>query len=181
MSEYHDLDADLGGDQDYDAPVEPFADIEGANRGLRRLARHLRERDAVVSVHQAEIDRIQKRLDDRLEIVEKAITWETEGLELFHRGALAQDPTAKTLHLPYGTLKARAQQPAWDIDDTVFVPWAAEHAPDLLRIVAPKPDRTAMKTALKVTEDFPVTVEGEVVPGVVVTPRDPSFTVQVAE
>lgn len=178
--EYHDLEDELAGMVDYDQPVEPFADIEGADRGLRRLARHLRERDAVTSVHQAEIDRIQKRLDDRLEIIEKAISWETEGLAMFHRGALAQDPTAKTLHLPNGTLKARAQQPTWDISPE-FIGWAALNAPDLLRVPAPQPDKAEIKKALKVNGAQALTADGEVVPGVTVTPREPSFTVSVDE
>jgi len=189
--EYAALDAELAGpDPEYDAEV-PAApgDPEGVNRALRRLARHHRERDAVTAVHQAELDRVRDRLDARLEIVDKAIAWEEEGLGMYHRARLADDPTAKTLHLPSGTLKSRGQQPAWAYDDVVFIAWAERHRPDLVRTPEPKPevDKAAAKKvlvvpALAADESGPaVTVDGEVVPGVTVTVRGPSFSVDFGE
>lgn len=188
--EHHDLIDDLAGpdpDYDVDEPADP-GDVDGVNRALRRYARLQVERDAVVTVHQAEIDRIQARLDDRLQVIDKAIAWEAEGLQMYHRARLADDAAAKTIHLPNGTLKARAQQPAFEYDDDKFLAWAQEHRPDLVRIPEPKPapDKTAVKKALAVPAldegETAAAVDpetGEQVPGVTVTVRGPSFSIDI--
>lgn len=187
--EHHDLTDDLaGGDPDYTEAPEAYGDVEGVNRALRRLARHHRERDAVVAVHQAELDRIQQRLDARLEIVDKAIAWESEGLAMYHRAVLRDDPSRKTVHLPCGTLKARAQQPQFVYDDDAVLAWAKAEAPDLVasKVVesVPKPElkRLLVVPALEEGETAAaVTSDGEVVPGVTVTMRGPSFTIDLGE
>lgn len=188
--EHHDLVDDLAGDDpDYEQPAADPGDVDGVNRALRRYARLQRERDAVVQVHEAELDRIRRRMTSRLEVIDRAIQWEADGLAMYHRARLADDPQAKTLHLPNGTLKARAQQPAWEYDDEQLLAWLTEHRPDLVRIPEPKPaaDKAAVKKALVVPSldvgesAGAVTEDGEVVPGVTVTVRGPSFSVDVDE
>ena len=80
------------------------------------------------------------------------------------------------------------QQPEWVFDDEVFIAWAVEHAPDLVRVPEPKPavDKTAAKKTLLTVEvgegaHSILTEEGEVVPGVTVTGRGPSFSVVTEE
>ena len=75
------------------------------------------------------------------------------------------------------------------LDDAVFIAWAERHRPDLVRTPEPKPevDKAAAKKvlvvpALAVDETgAAVTVDGEVVPGVTVTVRGPSFSVDFGE
>lgn len=188
--EHHDLVDDLAGpDPDYDTDVPDIpGDVDGVNRALRRLARHQRERDAVTTVHEAEIARIRDRLDARLAIIDKAIAWETEGLQMYHRARLGDDPQAKTLHLPNGTLKAKAQQPAYDYDDDAILRWAKTSHPDLVQTKTvesvPKPElkKLLVVPALDEGETAPALDEdGDVVPGVTVTVRGPSFSIDLGE
>lgn len=177
----------MGDEPDLTAVPEPPQDAEDANRKLRRIAAlraRLAEHDAF---HQAETRRLDEWLDRVETPLRRQIRWLAEGLEMWHRAVLADDPTRKTISLPCGTLKARAQQPAWSFDDEVFIAWAVEHAPSLVRIPEPKPavDRSATKQALGFDPGvdgagWAVTAEGEVVPGVTVTVRPPSFTVTTA-
>lgn len=194
-----DLDEYMAGpDPDYDQAPEPPQGADDIDQRLRRLAR-IRADIAEVDAHvAATVARAQMWAKSRLDGddpdsqyggLRGRERWEVEGLEMWHRAVLADDPSRKTISLPCGTLKSRVQQPEWVFDDEVFIAWAAEHAPELVRIPEPKPqvDKTAAKKALipatsgDCAEAPAVTEGGEVVPGVTVTVRGPSFTVVTEE
>jgi len=189
-----DLDEFLAGPEpDYDQPPEAPQDADRADEQLRRLAKVRAEIDQVEAHARAKIDQIDAWRRQRLHGDDDHTygglmgreRWLAEGLEMWHRAVLADDPSRKTISLPCGTLKSRVQQPEWVFDDEVFIAWAAEHAPELVRVPVPKPrvDKTAAKKALipatsgDCAEAPAVTEGGEVVPGVTVTVRPPSFSV----
>ena len=184
-----DLDEWMAGpDPDYDQEPEPPRDADEANRRLRRLAR-IRARIAdVEEIAARQIEQINAWAERRYEVLHARARWEQDGLEMWHRAVLAEDPSRKSISLPCGTLKSRVQQPEWVFDDEVFIAWASEHAPSLVRVPEPKPavDRNAAKKALLTVEvgegaHSILTEEGDVVPGVVVTVRPPSFSVVTEE
>jgi phage host-nuclease inhibitor protein Gam len=102
-------------------------------------------------------------------------------LELYHRDVvLADDPKAKTVTLPHGTLKARKSPDRWEFDEA-FLDWARNIAPEFIR-TKEEADKALAKKTLKVAPnghavyDLP---QGPVdVPSVTVTPGDISFTVE---
>ena len=98
-------------------------------------------------------------------IVEQRRRWSVAELERtlqqYHEARLADDASAKTLRLPAGELRSRATGPSWQFDPVVFVPWAEEHAPEVLRTKV-EVDKAAAKAAL----GHRVLVDGEEVPGV---------------
>ena len=186
-----DLDEFLMGDEpDWDSPPEAPRDADRADEQLRRLAKVRAEMAQIGDHAQAEIERIQEWHARRVEVLAGRERWLAEGLEMWHRAVLADDPSRKTISLPCGTLKSRSQQPVWVFDDEVFIAWARENAPELVRVPEPKPqvDKAAAKKALHITSgDLPaeaalaITDDGEVVPGVTVQVRGPSFTVVTEE
>lgn len=188
-----DLDEYLAGpDPDYDTDPEPPQDADQADKRLRRLAK-IRAAIARDEQHAAsQIEQIGAWLDARLSVHRKAERWEQEGLEMWHRAVLAEDPSRKTISLPCGTLKSRVQQPVWEFDDEAFIAWALDQNrhPELVRIPEPKPavDKAAAKKALHLPpltageSCVPIDEDtGEMVPGVTVTVRPPSFTVVTEE
>ncbi len=186
--EYADLDDALAPEEDYDQPPSDPGDIEGVNRALRRLARHTRERANVLDVADAEVARIRAWAEGRCEIHDKAITWESEGLEMYHRARLRDDPTLKTISLPYGTLKAAGgeREYAWTYDDEALIRWARASAPDLVETVY-KVGKTELKKALfkpaiEEGETAPaIDSDGDAVPGVTVTRRGPQFSINLGD
>lgn len=182
-----DLDEYLAGDEpDYDADVEAPQDADEVDRRLRRLSKVRAEMAQIGEHAQAQIVRINEWHARRVEVLAGKERWLEEGLEMWHRAVLSEDSSRKTISLPCGTLKSRVQQPVWEFDDETFIAWAAEHAPSLVRIPEPKPaiDRNAAKKTLHLpplTEGEscrPIDEDtGEMVPGVAVTVRPPSFTV----
>lgn len=174
-----------GPDPDYDTDPEAPQDADEANTRLRRLARIRAEIEAVEDQAATQIAQINAWAERRYEVLHNRARWEREGLEMWHRAVLADDPGRKTISLPCGTLSARRQQPVWEFDEPTFLAWAIEHAPDLVRVPEPKPqvERAAAKKALHLpplTEGEscrPIDEDtGEMVPGVTVTARPPSFT-----
>ena len=184
-----DLDEFMMGDEpDFDAPPEAPQDAERADMQLRRLAKVRAEMAQIGEHARAQIARIDEWHARRVEVLANRERWLVEGLEMWHRAVLADDPSRKSISLPCGTLKSRVQQPEWLFDDEVFIAWAREHAPSLVRVPEPKPavDRNAAKKALLTVEvgegaHSILTEEGEVVPGVTVTGRGPSFSVVTEE
>lgn len=184
-----DLDEFMMGDEpDFDAPPEAPQDAERADMQLRRLAKVRAEMAQIGEHARAQIARIDEWHARRVEVLANRERWLVEGLEMWHRAVLADDPSRKSISLPCGTLKSRVQQPEWVFDDEVFIAWAREHVPSLVRVPEPKPavDRNAAKKALLTVEvgegaHSILTEEGEVVPGVTVTVRGPSFSVVTEE
>lgn len=175
-----DLDEYMMGDEpDWDAEPEAPQDADRADEQLRRLAKVRAEMAQIGDHARAKIDRINEWHARRVEVLANRERWLAEGLEMWHRAVLADDPSRKTISLPCGTLKSRVQQPVWEFDDETFIAWAAEHEPGLVRIPEPKPavDRNAAKKALVVANGTVLSDGGEVVPGVTVSVRPPSFSV----
>lgn len=191
---HHDLDEHLAGPDpdwlDTDEPVIPAADKTQADRWLRKLAHLQADADEIDALYRAQLDQLNAWRDERLRVIGNAQARLEQSLAMFHAAALDLDPKAKTLSLPAGTLKARAQQPEWRyVNEAAFLEWAAANRPELVRRpepVTPPPavDRTAVKKVLRPAVDGPggspaIDPEsGEVVPGVEVEHRAPKFTAE---
>lgn len=117
------------------------------------------------------------RLDGRGQFFESLLT-------SFHLEQLADDPRAKTIRLPHGTLTSRMGQPQWAFEDAAFLAWAEKSAPEFVRTTAAV-DKALAKKTLRTDEEGRVVYalpSGPIdVPGVTVTPGLPSFTVSTEE
>ena len=173
----------VGPDPDFDAEVAPPADADEADRRLRMLAKVRGEIAEVERQAAAEIARVNEWAESRYSVLHGRAQWLEDGLEMWHRAVLSEDPSRKSISLPCGTLKSRAQQPEWEFSPE-FLPWAVQHAKALVRIPTPEPqvDKNAAKKALNWADDGTVmTADGEVVPGVTVAVRGPAFSVVTEE
>lgn len=98
---------------------------------------------------------------------------------------------SQSYRLPGGKLVIRSREPKYDAGDPALVAWLRKNKMDdfvevretakwgELRKTLPKDGRGFLRTVT--TEDgiFPVTADGEIVPGVRVTPRDAEFIVEI--
>jgi hypothetical protein len=80
------------------------------------------------------------------------------------------DPSLKTVKLPHGILKMRAQQAEFAYDDEVLLPWAKEHLPAAV-VVKESVAKNRLKDWLRET--------GELPDGVTITDRPDKFSVEV--
>lgn len=96
----------------------------------------------------------------------------------YHREVLKQNPKAKTIKRPVGRLVARKQPDKWIYRDDDLLRWLKEHRPDLVRIKE-EPNKAELKKVAKVHGDWVYTEDGERVEGVMVTPGEIAFKVEV--
>ena len=172
-----DLDAYLADEVNYDEAPEPAPDADTAERSLHTL-RWLR--DQMRDVHDLADRRIQlinSWAVAQLDVLQSRVDWHEAALRGWHQAVLADDPKRKTIHLPSGTLRARAGRDRIDIEDEdAFVEFARLSATQLLR-VRYDADKKAI-AALSVKDDGTiVTDDGEVLPGVTKRTGETSYTI----
>jgi hypothetical protein len=137
---------------------------------LRKMSRIQAEIEENNRVAQAEIDLIVSWRDEENEKLERSISFFESLLHEFFHSQRESDPKLKTVKLPHGSLKMRAQQPEFQYDETQLLPWAKENLPDAV-VVKVSVSKTPVKKHIKET--------GEMVPGVTITERPEKFSVEV--
>lgn len=87
--------------------------------------------------------------------------------------------TQKTYDLPSGKLVLKHQEPKYTTKDEELVPWLKKNGKAGLVKVKEEADWANLKKQLKASPDglSMVTEDGEIVPGITVTPREDKFTV----
>lgn len=159
----------------FDAPA-PFeiVDADAADRILYVVAELRRE---VREIDELAADR-RRKIDDAHEAATKP---RTEKLTVFV-GALERYMASKrTKHtksilLPNGRLWSRHVQPKVEfVDKDAYITWATVNAPSTLK--APDAMISVVRKAVTQTPDAAVTEDGEVVPGLTVTPESYSYGV----
>lgn len=147
-------------------PAEADA-LDVANWHLRCISRVRAERDALNAHFEAEMSRLQMRLDSRLLVLAKQESWHTRPVVGLHRALRAADPKRTSITLACGTLRSKAQQPEWEYpDELAFLAWADTHHPELVApqevsMKVPSVSIGAVRDALekvKVLDGIPITI-----------------------
>ncbi len=157
-----------------------------ANWACRKLARIESKRAEIKATAEREIARIQEWAMSETQRLDEEAEFFTALLDAYHRRVIADDPKAKTITLPYGVLKLRAQQPEYIRDDRQLLPWVEANKPDCVR-VKKETDWARLKSELQFVPDperphILVAVDpatGERVPGVEALERPDKFSVEV--
>lgn len=191
-------DIDVFGDDDLhpaafnDEPPPLLADDpmwqNAATRNLRRIANLEDRKHEVCEAFRKEIDRLVERMNEEVDKYDKQIEFWRKPLVQLHEAILLQDPSRKTITLPYGKLKSTTyvKPMVRVIDKDAFEQWAHTNAPHLLKVkysADPKAiegDDT-LKPMGEPVVDSPVgfvNVNGEVVPGIELSARRPTFSIQ---
>lgn len=86
--------------------------------------------------------------------------------------------TQKTYELPGGKLTLKKQEPKFDTKDEDLLPWIKANRPEFVK-VKETADWAALKKELQLGPDGKsmTTADGEIVPGITVTPREAKFSV----
>ena len=84
--------------------------------------------------------------------------------------------TQVTYTLPTGKLILKHQEPEYKPDDEILVPWLEKNNPEYVK-VKKTADWAGLKKTLTLNGDALITDDGEIVPGITVTPRPDKFMV----
>ena len=169
---------------DADRPERFRVDDDSAAAWAMRKLRAIRKRqDSNRLIAEDEIDRVNSWLDEVNAPMDRHAAY-FEGLLRDYALRCRENPDdgRKTLSFPSGKVSTRPGSDRWTVDPDAFLPWASTAHPDLIR-VKEEPALSEMKAALRVPEssDTPVTDDGEVVPGVVVSSSPVSVTIRPAD
>lgn len=153
-----------------------------ANWALRKIKQLQDKMDANADLAAEEIAKVEAWEKEVNEGLHQSILFFTGLLEQYHRGVYAKDPEAKTIKLPHGQLKMRAQQPEFRRDNDKLLAWLESKGTigKAYIKIAKSPHWGELKERLRIAGDRMVDPEtGEVVPGVEVVEREPKFSVEV--
>ena len=138
-------------------------------------------------IKEAEADRAmwKKHYEAQMEKVnqaaDSAVAYFTSKLqEYFATVPHKATKTQESYSLPGGMLIQKHQQPAYETDDDKLVPWLKQNFMGQLVKIKESADWAALKKVVTVTPDgtHVATDDGEIVPGVTVTPRPDVFKVE---
>lgn len=89
-----------------------------------------------------------------------------------------QTKTQISYSLPTGKLILKHQEPEYKPNDAVLVPWLKENRPEFVK-VKESADWSGLKKTLVLNGTDMITEDGEIVPGIAVTPRPDIFKAEV--
>jgi phage host-nuclease inhibitor protein Gam len=154
---------------------------EKASWALRKLAKIRKEMAENQAIAEAEIKRTQEWLEEVNGALEKDAEYFSNLLQVYHRSVLEEDPKAKTIKLPFGTLKARKQEPEYIRDEEKLLAWTKVNHPDAIKVKESVDWSKLKETISNVENGLAITEDGEVIEGVKVVERGVKFVVEVAE
>ncbi len=182
MSDFHpDLDDQLAEAGDPEQSTFVIDDMDKANWAVRKLAVYAAKLAEAEAFAQRERDRLDVWLAGEREAAADSSSFLSGLLRRYHEDRLAEDPKAKTIHLPAGDLTARKSPDRWEVDDDEhLIAWAEQSGwGEVVRRRDPEVDRNALKRTFHVAPGGTVLApDGEVVPGVTVTEGEVSFKVK---
>lgn len=162
--------------------VKDDAEAAWAMRKLLNLKSKMMQNEEIATAEQARIDSWLIRVNGRFE----ADISYFEAILTQYARTQRQNEGRKTIDTPYGTVKSRATQSKFKVEDLEqFLQWASINAPELVNIKT-SPNMTALKDFASIEEtqtlgSVAMTIDGEIIPGVSVDPANINFTVEVAK
>ncbi|GIM47590.1 phage protein [Collibacillus ludicampi] len=154
---------------------------EKAVWALRKLAKIRREMEENQSIADKEIERIKLWLEDVNGALQKDAEYFESLLQAYHRMVLEENPKAKTIKLPHGTLKARKQEPDYIRDEEKLLAWTKENQPEAVKVKENVDWSTLKKMIVSTENGVAIDENGQVIEGITVVDRGIKFSVEVAE
>jgi hypothetical protein len=103
-----------------------------ASWAVKKIAKLMQAKTENEETAQAEIERTQAWLKSENEDLDRQIGFFESILREYHFKVLEDDPKAKTIKLPYGALKVRAQLPEYEYNEELLLPWVKGNLPEAL-------------------------------------------------
>lgn len=149
-------------------PDVAVLDDVSAEMLMQRIAEAKKEYDRMEAWYKRQLEKIKEKRD-------ATVAWAEGCLRGYFDMVPTHDTkTMRSYKLPSGTLVMKMPGPAFDHDDKTLIPWLKKNWPEYVK-VEESVDWKELKKQLKVAGTGMVTEDGEVVPGVKVTPKQPEF------
>lgn len=155
---------------------------------LMNVLREVRELQVEINrineLYTAEMERVNAWKDAETQKVTNELKWRTAQIEAYHAAVLAENPKAKSISTPHGTVKSVTRNPAPkkpDADVLLAVLEDLKHDEYIEVEMVKKPDWAAFKKELQVVNGKVVTAEGEVLDDIEIDEGGTTFKIEVAD
>ena len=160
-------------------------DDQKAAWAMRKLRSLRAKQNANKEIAEAEIARINQWLESVNKTIENDTEYFVAQLTGYaYKVRLNPDDPRKSIVLPHGKISTRRSARKWSVDADIFLPWARNSAPDLIR-VKEEPALSKIKESYvdSVVQNANVlqvvTKDGEIVPGLTIEEGNLSVSVEV--
>lgn len=174
---YPEIEHELDSLNDEEREAFRIHDDSSASWAMRRLAELQAKVDSNGALHEQEIERLHRWLEEVNAPLNRSISYFRSLLEDYGRRERIEN-NRKTIVLPHGKVATRPATDKWEFDSENLLTFLKEN--NLLDLIRTKqePSLSAMKEHLTVTSDMTVlTPDGEIVPHIRIQRTD--FTVSV--
>lgn len=157
----------------------PERNDEEAARALRALGFLERQAAANTAIAAAQRTKITEWETSVNTPLQSRMLWLRSILEGYAIHEREADEKRKTISTPFGIIKTTPKQDVWEVDDEIFIQWAEENAPELVKVVK-TPEKAKLKAAYTAAGDVakdPIT--GDDVVGVTIKAPDAKFSVTI--
>ena len=155
---------------------------------LMNVLREVRELQAEINrineLYTAEMERVNAWKDAETQKVTNELKWRTSQIEAYHAAVLAEDPKAKSISTPHGTVKSVTRKPVPkkpDADVLLAVLEDLKHDEYIKVEMVKKPDWAAFKKELQVVNGKVVTTDGEVLDDIEIDEGGTTFKIEVSD
>ena len=143
-----------------------------AEWALQKIREARADRDSWVDYYKAQIEKVKAECDSNTENLEFMLH------QYFMTVPHKQTKTQESYPLPGGKLVLKKQQPEYEHDDKLLVPWLEKNAPEFVK-VKKSSDWDGLKKKVTIFDGNVVDENGEIVPGVKAVERDEKFAVEI--
>jgi hypothetical protein len=185
MQDIYEFDED-GDVTRYDAEAESFriTSDDTATWAMRKALAAQQRIDANRRVAEKERHRIESWLESSNAKPERDLAYFTGLLTEYASDQRAEG--RKTIDTPYGVVKSRQGQPSISIQDPAeFIAWAQDGHEELLTVkVTPSLSAVKALAEIEATDSLglvAITPDGEVIPGIEITPASVTYKVEVSK
>lgn len=124
-------------------PENDDSEAAKALRELGRLERMAAANSAMAAQERTKITEWETEVNTPIQNRANRLRAMLEGYAVLER---TRDESRKTISTPFGTIKTTPKQPVWVIDDEIFIQWAMENAPELVKTTR-TPEKAKLKAA----------------------------------
>lgn len=146
-----------------------------ADYQIQRIARLRKKQDEIVAFVSQQTGELEAYLDKRMSVLQKEIDWRSSPLEIYVRDANRKsDGKVKSLDLPSGKLKLRAEREKFECEDEKVLHWCDVHGVERIINVTRRIDKRELSGYIKDTGEMPEGVT-------IIPPGEPRFHLEIKE
>lgn len=158
-------------DEEQEEQVQELVVLDDASAEMlmHRIKEANDEYDRMEAWYKTQLKRMKEKRDT-------TIAWAEGCLRgYFEMVPKKETKTQQSYQLPSGKLVMKQNGPTFDVDDATVVPWLRANGMEQYIKTTESANWAELKKTLKVAGDGMATEDGEIIPGIKVTPKDPEF------